>query len=100
MVAGVEIRFRNKPTDNEIHSMVLAAEKLTKDPSTVEILKSEDSPTTATAIFRMKNQAQYKVVDHVAYTFKQKMPPYSEMTIWFRQEKAYDLQRKAALLQE
>ena len=63
MIVGVEIRFFNKPTDNEIHFMGSAAEKLTKDPFTVDILKSEDSPNIATAIFRMKNEAQYKVVD-------------------------------------
>ncbi len=101
MVVGVEIRFLNRPTDNAIHFMGLAAEKLTKDPFTVEILKSEDSPNIATAIFRMKNEAQYKVVDHVAYTFKQMIPFYNEMTIWFKQEKTYDLQkRKAAFSQK
>jgi hypothetical protein len=60
MVAGVEIEFFERPTDNEIHIMSLAAQELTKDPFTVEISKSDDLPNIATAIFRMKNEAQYK----------------------------------------
>ena len=97
MVVGVEIHFLEKPTDNEVHFMRLAAQNLTKDPSTVEIMKSDDLSNIATAIFRMKNQAQYKVVDRVALAFKRLIPPYRDMTIWFEQEKAYDLRnRKAA----
>jgi hypothetical protein len=90
MVAGVKIKFFKRLTENELHFMRLAAEKLTKDPSTVEISKSDDLPKVATAIFRMKNEAQYKVVDRVASTFKGLIPFYSDMTIWFEQEKAYD----------
>jgi len=91
MVAGVEIQFYERPTDNEIHFMRLAAQKLTKDPFTIEISKSDDSSKIATAIFRMKNEAQYKVVDRLALTFRRLIPFYSSMAIWFQQEKAYDL---------
>jgi hypothetical protein len=91
MVAGVEIQFFERPTDNEIHFMRLAAQELTKDPFTVEISKSDDLPNIATVIFRMKNEAQYKVVDRVALTFRKMIPFYKDMTIWFEQEKAYDL---------
>ncbi len=96
MVAGVEIEFFERPTDNEIHIMRLAAQELTKDPFTVEISKSADLPKIATAIFRMKNEAQYKVVDQVTLTFKRLIPFYREMTIWFEQEKAYDLRNREA----
>ena len=44
MVAGVEIEFVNKPTENETHLMRLAAEKLTKDPFDIQIHKSDDFP--------------------------------------------------------
>ena len=96
MVAGVEIQFFERPTDNEIHFMRLAAQKLTKDPFTIEISKSDDLLNLATAIFRMKNEAQYKVVDRVASTFRRMIPFNSEMTIWFMQEKAYDLRNRRA----
>jgi hypothetical protein len=92
MVAGVEIEFSDRPTENEIHLMRLAAEKLTKDPFRIEIQKSDDFPKKATVIFRMKNEAQYKVVNWVAKTFRHMLPDYRDMAIWFRQEKAYDLQ--------
>ena len=92
MVAEVEIEFSNKPTENEIHLMRLAAEKLTKDPLRIEIQESAYFPKKATVIFRMKNEAQYKVVNWVAKTFRHMLPDYRDMTIWFKQEKAYDLQ--------
>ena len=96
MVVGVEIQFLERPTDNEVHFMRLAAQKLTKDSSTVEIMKSDDLSNIATAIFRMKNEAQYKVVDRVALTFRRMIPFNSEMTIWFKQEKAYDHRNRRA----
>ena len=92
MVTGVEIEFSDEPTNNELNLMTLAAEKLTKDPLDIQIQKSDDFPKKATVVFRMKNEAQYKVVDWIADTFKMMMPDYRDMTIWFRQEKAYDLQ--------
>ena len=92
MVAGVEIEFSDRPTENEIHLMRLAAEKLTKDPFRIEIQKSDDFPKKATVIFRMKNEAQYKVVDWMVDIFRRMIPDYRDMTIWFEQEKAYDLQ--------
>lgn len=95
MVTGVEIEFCERPSDNEIHSMRLAAHKLTKDPLTVEISKSDDFPNIATAIFRMKNEAQYKVVDRVALTFKRLLTYNIDMKIWFEQEKAYDLRNRS-----
>ncbi len=76
--------------------MRLAAQELTKDSFTVEILKSDDLPNIATAIFKMKNEAQYKVVDRVALTFKRLIPFYNDMTIWFEQEKAYDPRNRKA----
>ena len=76
--------------------MRLAAQKLTKDPFTVEISKSDDLPKIVTVIFRMKNEAQYKVVVRVAITFKRLIPIYRDMTIWFEQEKAYDLRNRQA----
>jgi hypothetical protein len=93
MVTGVEIEFSQKPNENEMQSMKMAAEKLAKDPIRIEIRKSDDSPNKATVIFRMKNAAQYKVVDMVAHTFKYALPDYRDMVIWFRQEKSYDLQK-------
>ncbi len=76
--------------------MRLAAEELTKDPFTVEISKSDDLPKIAKAISRMKNEAQYKVVDRVALTFRRLIPFNSKMTIWFKQEKACDLRNRRA----
>ena len=87
MVAAVEIKFFERPTDNEIHFMRLAAHKLTKDPLTVEISKSDDLPNIATAKFRMKNEAQYKVVDQVALTFKRQIPFYRDMAIWLSKKR-------------
>ncbi len=81
MVTTVEMQFFERPTDNEIHFMRLAAQKLTKDPFIVEILKSDDLPNIATAIFRMKNEAQYKVVDRVVLAFKRLILFYRDMTI-------------------
>lgn len=94
MVVGVKIEFSKRPTENELHFMRIAAGELTKDPFTVEISQSDDLPKVATAIFRMKNEAQYKVVDRVALTFKRLIPFYRDMTIWFKQEKAYDLRNR------
>ena len=91
MVTGVEIEFPDKPTENDISIMKLAAEKLTKDPFRIEIQKSDDYPKKTTVIFRMKNEAQYKVLNLVAKTFRYMLPDYRDMTIWFEQEKAYDL---------
>ena len=96
MVVAIEIQFFERPTDNEINCMRLAAQNLTKDRFTVEISNSDDLPNIATAIFRMKNEAQYKVVDRVALTFRRLIPFNSEMTIWFMQEKAYDLRNRRA----
>lgn len=96
MVTGVEIQFFERPTDKDIHFMRLAAQELTKDPFTVEISKSDDLPNMATVIFRMKNEAQYKVVDRVALAFKRLIPFYGDMAIWFEQEKAYDLRNRKA----
>ncbi len=96
MVAEVEIQYFERPTGNEIHFMRFAAQKLTKDPFTVEITKSDDLPNIATAIFRMKNEAQYKVADQVALTFKRLIPFYRDMTIWFEQEKTYVLRNRKA----
>jgi hypothetical protein len=45
----------------------------------------------------MKNEAQYKVVDRVALTFKRLIPFYRDMTIWFKQEKTYDLRNRKAV---
>lgn len=92
MVVGVEIEFSQVPNENDIQSMKMAAEKLAKDPNRIEIRKSDDSPNKATVIFRMKNAAQYKAVDLVAYRFKCELPDYIDMAIWFRQEKAYYLE--------
>jgi hypothetical protein len=92
MVVGVEIEFSDVATENEIHLMRLAAEKLTKDPFRIEIQKSDDFPKKATVIFRMKNEAQYKVVDWMVDIFRHMIPDYRDMTIWFEQEKAYDFQ--------
>ena len=47
MVAGVEIEFPDKPTNNELHFMTLAAEKLTKDPFDIQTQKSDDFPKKA-----------------------------------------------------
>ena len=92
MVTGVEMEFSQEPTENDIQSMRMAAEKLAKDPIRIQIRKSDDPPNKATVIFRMKNAAQYTVVDLVAHTFKYALPNYRDIIIWFRQEKAYDLQ--------
>ena len=96
MVVAVEIQFFERPTDNEINSMRLAAQNLTKDRFTVEISNSDDLSNIATAIFRMKNEAQYKVVDRVALAFRRLISSYRDMTIWFEQEKAYDLRNRMA----
>jgi hypothetical protein len=96
MVVAVEIQFFEKPTDNETNFMRLAAQNLTKDRLTVEISNSDDLPNIATAIFRMKNEAQYKVVDRVALAFRRLIPSYRVMTIWFEQEKTYDLRNRKA----
>ena len=98
MVAGVEIEFVNKPTENETHLMRLAAEKLTKDPFDIQIHKLDDFPKKSTVIFRMKNEAQYKVVGRVADTLKYMIPDYRDLTSWFMQEKAYYLQNPKAEL--
>ena len=59
MVTGVEIQFFERPTDNEIHFMRLAAQELTKDPLTVEISKSDDLPNIATVIYSSKDIALF-----------------------------------------
>ena len=92
MVTGVEIEFPKEPDQIDIQAMKTAALKLAKDPVRIEIKRSNDSPNKATAIFRMKNAAQYKVVGIVADRFKIELPDYIDMAIWFRQEKAYDLE--------
>jgi hypothetical protein len=97
MVTGVEMEFSQEPTENDIQSMRMAAEKLAKDPIRIEIRKSDGAPNKATVIFRMKNEAQYKVVDMVAHTFKYALPNYRDIIIWFRQEKAYDLQNPRSI---
>jgi hypothetical protein len=94
MVVGVEIEFAEEPTENEIQSMKMAAEKLAKRPLRIEIQESDDLPKRVTVVFRMKNAPQYTVMDLIAHKFKYALSGYDyiDIVIWFRQEKAYDLE--------
>ena len=64
--------------------------ELTKNTARVDVKKSPKSPDTLLAVFRVKNEAQYKAVGPVARTFRKWSPSYNDMSISFAQEKAYD----------
>lgn len=88
------MQFFNEPTDAEIQGMIKAAMKLTKNTASVDVKKSPESPKSLLAVFRMKNEAQYKAVGPVARTFRKWSPSYNDMSITFKQEKAYDRRMK------
>jgi hypothetical protein len=91
MVVEVTMKFFGEPTDAERQGMIKAAMKLTKNPTTISVEKSPESPKALLAVFRMKNEAGYKAVDPVARMFRKLNPSYNDMSISFEQEKAYDL---------
>ena len=96
MVVVVNMEFFDEPTDVQRQGMIKAAMKLTKNPASVSVQKSPESSKTLLAVFRMKNEAQYKAVTPVARTFRKLAHSYNDMTISFEQEKAYDQRMKKA----
>lgn len=96
MVVEVTMMFFGEPTDAERQGMIKAAMKLTKNPATVSVKASLESPKALLAVFRMKNEAGYKAVDPVARMFRKCNPSYNDMSISFEQEKAYDLRTAKA----
>ena len=94
MVVEVTMQFLVEPTDAEKIGMIKSAMKLTKNSASVIVEKSKKYPKALLAIFRMKNEAECKVVEQVAHIFKGFNPLYREITISFEQEKAYDLRMK------
>jgi len=94
LVVEVTMQFLVEPTDAEKIGMIKSAMKLTKNSASVIVEKSKKYPKALLAIFRMKNEAEYKVVEQVAHIFKGFNPLYCDITISFEQEKAYDLRMK------
>ena len=97
MVVAVTMEFFDEPTDAQRQGMIKAAMKLTKNPASVSVQESRESSKTLLAVFRMKNEAQYKAVTPVARAFRKWAHSYSDMTISFEQEKAYDQRKKRHL---
>ena len=94
LIVEVTMQFLVEPTDAEKNGMIKSAIKLTKNPASVIVEKTKKYPKALLAIFRMKNEAEYKVVEQVAHIFKGFNPLYCDITISFEQEKAYDLRMK------
>lgn len=94
MVVCVKIEFLGEPPDEERQGMIQAAMTLTKDPETVNVAPDSESLNTLMAVFRMKNEAQYKAIEKVWPQFARCTPSRNDMTVWFEQEKAYDLRTR------
>jgi hypothetical protein len=94
VLVEVTMQFLVEPTDAEKNGMIESAMKLTKNPASVIVEKTKKYPKALLAIFRMKNEAEYKAVEQIAHIFKRFNPLYSDITISFEQEKAYDLRMK------
>lgn len=90
MVVKVTLEFIGEPTESERQGMARACQLLSKHSTSVSVEKSTNFQKALTAVFRMKNEAEYKVVDSIARTFREYTPSYNDMTISFEQEKVYD----------
>ncbi len=91
MVVLVTVNFPEDPSQDERQAMMQAAKSLAKDPDTVEVVQDNESRNALKAVFRMKNEAQYKAVEKVWPRFKMSTPSRIEMSVRFEQEKAYHL---------
>jgi hypothetical protein len=91
MVVCVRVEFLEEPPDEERQGMIQAAMMLTKDRKTVDVSPDIESLNTLIAVFRMKNEAQYRAIEKVWPRFSMCTPSRNDMTVWFEQEKAYDL---------
>ena len=94
MVVCVEIEFIGEPPDEERQGMIQAAMTLAKDPKTVNVDLDSESLNTLVAVFSMKNEAQYRAIEKVWPQFAMCTPSRNDMTVWFEQEKAYDLRTR------
>ncbi|MFA7062174.1 MAG: hypothetical protein WC156_15325 [Pedobacter sp.] len=56
---------------------------------------AQEFPMTFLAIFRMKNESEYKAIDTVACMFRNWNQSYNDITISFEHEKAYGLKMLA-----
>ncbi len=98
MIVEVTMQFLVEPTDAEKNGMIASAMTLTKNSASVIVEKTKKYPKALLAIFRMKNEAECKVVEQIAHIFKGFNPLYCDITISFEQEKAYDLRMKNRVL--
>ena len=57
MVVEITMHFFGEPTDAERQGTIKAAMKLAKNPASVSVAKSPESPKVLLAVFRMKNEA-------------------------------------------
>ena len=94
MVVCVKVEFLGEPPDEERQGMIQAAMMLTKDRKTVYVSPDSESLNTLIAVFRMKNEAQYRAIEKVWPRFSMCTPSRNDMTVWFEQEKAYDLRTR------
>ena len=79
----VEMYLADKPSDRDAKDMLEAAKEFTNDVDSVKIAIHKKRSNTITALFKMDNTAQYKVVDTIAETFKTYVPDYEDITISF-----------------
>jgi hypothetical protein len=91
MVVSVKVHFLGKPLEEVRQGMIQAAMSLSKNPNTVSVTLEHESKNVLVAVFRMKNEAQYKAIEKVWPNFAIATQSRTEMTVWFEQEKAYDL---------
>ena len=93
MVVFVKVEYVSKPPYIERQAMIQAAMHLTKDQKTVEVDVDDEKENTLIAVFRMKNEAMYKAIEKIWPLFEKITRSRNDMTVWFEQEKAYDLRK-------
>ncbi len=95
MVVTVTVQFFDEPSDEERQDLLAAAWNLTKDRNTVSVLPGIESENTLIAVFKMKNEAQYKAIERVWPQFARHTLSRDHMAVRFEQEKAYAIRARA-----
>ena len=89
MMVFVKINFFEEPPQEELYGMIKAAMSLTKDQKTVYVDQDNEAKNALIAIFKMKNEAQYKAIEKVWPRFASCTPSRTDMSVRFEKEGLY-----------